>query len=164
MTSPDHRFGFTPKGKLSRLTPTQLNLLIGEVVGLMMLSPVHRMLQVRDVADIMLPALNLGQYRMYRAADKRPVGLVTWARFSPAVEQAYLGGRGMLSEAERTSGDITYVTDFIAPFGHARAIVKELRTQVFPNQLVKALRFVEQGKARPGVWEFRGVNYGKPTH
>ena len=155
---------FRPDGVLGKRTPAQLNLLIGEVVGLMMLSPVHRVYQVRDVADIMLPALNLGQYRMYRAADRRPVGLVTWARLSAAVEAAYLDGRGMLSEAERTSGDRLYLTDFIAPYGHTRAMVKDLRTQAFPNEHAKALRFTQQGKSRPHLWQFYGVNYQKPLH
>ena len=45
---------FRPDGVLGKRTPAQLNQLIGEVVGLMMLSPVHRVYQVRDVADIIV--------------------------------------------------------------------------------------------------------------
>lgn len=155
---------FRPDGVLGKLTPPQLATLIGEATGLMMASRVHRALQVRDIADIMLPALNLNQFRIYRTADKRPIALVTWAYFSAEAEKAYLGGRALLSEAERTSGDILYLTDFIAPYGHARRVIRDLRTNVFPNAEAKALRFVEYGKTRPQLWHLCGVNYKKPIY
>lgn len=157
-------FDFSVAGALNKLKPAQLSTLIGEVTSLMMLSPVHRVLQVRDIADIMLPALNLAQYRIYHTPDRKPIALVTWAYFSPEVEAAYLGGKGMLSEAERKSGAILYLTDFIAPYGHAKQVVRDLRSQVFPNEVAKALRFVETGKTRPDIWQLRGANYRKALH
>jgi cytolysin-activating lysine-acyltransferase len=155
---------FQPDGVLGKLAPPQMHLLIGEVASLMMASKVHRHLQVRDIADIMLPALNLNQFRIYRKPDHAPVALVTWAYFSAEVEKAYLGGRALLSEAERTSGDILYITDFIAPYGHAKQVIRDLRTNVFPNAHAKALRFVEHGKTRPTLWHFYGVNYQRPLN
>jgi cytolysin-activating lysine-acyltransferase len=161
MTGPGQQ-GLSSSGNLSKLTPEKLSALIGDVTGLMMASKVHRLLQVRDIADIMLPALNLGQYRIYRNKKKQAIALVTWAQFSPEVEQSYLGGNFLLSEADRTSGDIIYFTDFIAPYGHTRLVVKDLRHNVFPHAMPKALRFLEQGKTRPKVWQLHGVNYRKP--
>lgn len=155
---------FRLDGALGKLTPAKLNMLIGEVTSLMMASKVHRELHVRDIADIMLPALNLKQYRIYRAPNGQPLALVTWAMFSQQVEQAYLGGRALLSEAERTSGKHIYVTDFIAPYGHVKKVYADLRMNVFPNDAVKALRFVEYGKPRPKLWQFYGVNYKKPLN
>ena len=152
MTDTTPTLEFHPDGVLGKLTPPQLATLIGEVTGLMMASKVHRHLQVRDIADIMLPALNLNQFRIYRTPDRRPIALVTWAYFSAEVEKVYIGGRALLSEAERTSGGMLYLTDFIAPYGHARKVVRDLRTNVFPNAEAKALRFVEYGKMRPQLW------------
>lgn len=151
-------------GKLVSLTPAQLTMLIGEVTSLMMASKVHRAMQIRDIADIILPALNLNQYRLYRTREGQAVALVTWAYFSPEVEAAYVGGRALLSEAERVSGNLLYITDFIAPFGHAKRVIHDLRTHQFPNAQARALRFVEHGKARPGLWQLYGVNYQKPVH
>ena len=86
---------FRPDGVLGKLAPPQLATLIGEVVGLMMASKVHRALQVRDIADIMLPALILNQFRIYRKSNRQPVagdvgvffarggeGVSRWARFT----------------------------------------------------------------------------------
>ncbi len=146
---------FRPDGVLGKLAPPQLATLIGEVVGLMMASKVHRALQVRDIADIMLPALILNQFCIYRKSNRQPVAPVTWAYFSPEVEKAYLGGRALLSEAERQSGDLLYMTDCIAPYGHVKQVVREMRSNVFPNAHAKALRFVEKGKARPTLWILR---------
>jgi cytolysin-activating lysine-acyltransferase len=164
MTNISPTIQLSTDGVLGKLAPAKLHQLIGEVTGLMMASKVHRQLQVRDIADIMLPALNLNQFRIYRSASKQPIALVTWAYFSPAVEQAYLGGRALLSEAERTSGDILYITDCIAPYGHVKQVIRDMQTNVFPNAHAKALRFVEHGKVRPKLWHFYGVNYQKPLN
>src|SRR5688572_27244467 len=115
-------------GLLASAPPHQLHQLIGEITLLMMLSQVHRKMQIRDIADIVLPFINLDQFRIYRNGVKRPVGFITWAYFSEEVEKEYLNGKAVLSEKELNSGKIIYMTDFIAPYGHAKRIIKELRT------------------------------------
>lgn len=147
------------KGVLSKLSQAQLNTLIGEITSLMMLSKVHRVMQVRDIPDIILPAINLNQFRIYRNSKKQAIGLVTWAYFSGEVEKEYLKGKGLLSEKELKSGDIIFVTDFIAPYGHTKKIIKDLQENIFPDDEVKALRFTEQGKHRKQLWKFYGANY-----
>jgi cytolysin-activating lysine-acyltransferase len=148
------------KGKLAKMSPQKLHLLIGEITSLMLVSKAHRQYQVRDIADIILPAINLGQYRIYRNQKREPIALVTWAFLSPEVEKEYIGGKMVLSEKERTSGDILYSTDFIAPYGHMKQVTHDLRTNLFPNSAGKSLRFVE-GKAKPKAMRFYGVNYRK---
>ncbi|MEI9903617.1 MAG: toxin-activating lysine-acyltransferase [Asticcacaulis sp.] len=59
---------------------------------------------------------------------------------SAEVEAAYLGGQAVLSESELTSGDRLYFMDFIAPYGHARKVIRELRTSVFPDERGGAIR------------------------
>lgn len=148
------------EGGLKKLTPQKLHLLIGEVTSLMLVSKVHRQYQVRDIADIIMPALNLGQYRIYRNQKREPIALVTWAFLSPQTEKEYLAGKMVLSEQDRTSGELLYFPDFIAPYGHTKQVVKDLQKNVFPNVVGKSLRFVE-GKAAPKVMRFCGVNYRK---
>lgn len=149
-----------PKGGWLRVAPPQkLHQLIGEVTSLMMLSKVHRKMQIRDISDIVLPFVNIDQFRIYHNGQGQPVGFITWAYFSEEVEQEYLNGKAVLSEKELKSGDIIYMTDFIAPYGHTRRIIKELRTNIFPHAEVKALRFTEQGKTRNRLWKFHGINY-----
>lgn len=146
-------------GILSRMPQAKLNQLLGEITSLLLLSKVHRHHQVRDIADIILPAINLNQFRIYRNSKKEPIALVTWAYFSEAVEKEYLKGKSVLSEKELKSGDIIYMTDFIAPYGHTKKVIDDLKKNVFPKDEVKALRFVEQGKSRSKIWKFHGVDY-----
>ncbi|MBN8542833.1 MAG: toxin-activating lysine-acyltransferase [Alphaproteobacteria bacterium] len=152
-----------PKGQLAKMTPQKLHLLIGEITSLMLVSKVHRQYQVRDIADIILPAINLGQYRIYRNKKREPIALVTWAMLSAEVEKQYIGGKMVLSEKERTSGDSLYFTDFIAPYGHMKQVKQDIETNLFPNSAGKSLRFVE-GKKEPKLLKFHGVNYRKPMN
>lgn len=148
-------------GVLSKISGNKLNLLIGEITSLLMLSPVHRKFQVRDIADIILPAVDLGQYRIYRNTKKQPIAFVTWGYFDEKTEAEYLNGKTVLSKNELKSGNILYMLDFIAPYGHAKKVVNDLRNNVFPNSEAKSLHFLEQGKHRKKIKKFHGVNFRK---
>lgn len=136
------------EGVLSKLSPQQLNLLVGEVTSLMMMSKVHRKMQIRDIADIILPPIDLDQFRIYRNENKEPIGFVTWGWFSDEVEKKYLSGDVVLTKEEWKSGDNLFFTDFIAPFGHTKQIFKDLTHNIFPNETAKTLRFDDHGKPR----------------
>ena len=148
---------------ISKLSPSKLHNLLGEITSLLLLSKVHRKYQVRDIADVILPTINLNQFRIYRDKNKQPIGLVTWGYFNEATEREYLSGKSVLSEKELTSGDILYFLDFIAPYGHAKKIIKDLRENVFPTSEAKSLHFLEQGIRRNKVKKFHGINFKKPT-
>lgn len=147
-------------GLLRKISGEKFNLLLGEITSLMMVSKIHRQMQIRDIADIILPAINLQQYRIYRDEKGKPVGFVTWANFSQDIESLYLKGKVVLSQAELNSGEIIYITDFIAPYGHTKRIVSDLRKNIFPDKKVKALRFTEPGKHKSNIW----IMSGKNTH
>lgn len=148
-------------GTLRALTPGQLHLLIGEITALLMASPLHRGYQVRDIADIILPAINLNQFRIYRDSKKQPIAFITWGKLSTAVEQRYLGGDAVLSEQDLASGEHLYFMDFIAPYGHAKRVVRDLRTNVFPNDCAMSVRIDETGKKPRKILKFHGINYNK---
>lgn len=152
------------EGALRQLTPQKLNLLLGEITSLLLLSKVHRHYQVRDIADVILPAVNLNQFQLYRDARKRPIGLVTWGRLSSEVMQRYISGNTVLSEDDLVSGDQLFFLDFIAPYGHIKQIVQHIKTNVFPNESAKALRFTEGKKSPARILKFYGVNYKKQVH
>ncbi len=152
------------RGALRQMTPPQLNRLIGEIAGLMMLSKVHRHYQVRDIADIILPAVNLNQFQIYRDTKKRPIGLVTWSRLSEEVMQRYMAGGTVLSEQDLTSGDQLFFLDFIAPYGHMKQISQHLKTNVFPNESAKALRIIDGKPPQKKLLTLYGMNYNKPLN
>lgn len=147
------------KGMLAQIPPAKLHHLLGEITSLMMLSPIHRKFQLRDIADIILPYINLNQFRIYHNQDKEPIAFVTWAFLSEQIEEEYLSGKAVLSEQELKSGEILYFMEFIAPLGHAKQVIHDLRTNLFPTSIAKSLRFTEQGKHRNKVRRFYGKNF-----
>lgn len=89
----------------------------------------------------LLPPLALNQYQLYQEENgDRPTGLVTWAWFSPEVEQEYVRNSKALQPADWNSGERGWIIDFIAPFGHAKEIVSDLRNDVFPDKVGRFLR------------------------
>jgi cytolysin-activating lysine-acyltransferase len=148
-------------GVLKKLPAQKLHVLVGEITTLLMASKVHRQYQIRDIADVIFPAINLGQYKIFRNASRQPIGLVTWGRFSPEVEKKYLKGNPVLSEKELTSGDRLYFLDFVAPYGHAKQVTSHLRKHVFPNDLGTSVRFTGNVKSPMKILKFYGVNYKK---
>lgn len=87
-----------PEGNLKKLTQQKMHILLGEITALLMASNLHRKYQIRDIADVVFPAINLGQYKIFRNTSRQPIALVTWGRFSPEVEKKYLKGNPVLSE------------------------------------------------------------------
>lgn len=153
-----------PEGVLKKLSQQKLHLLVGEITSLLMASKVHRKYQIRDIADVVFPAINLGQYKIYRNASRQPIALVTWGKFSSEVEKKYLKGNPVLTEQELNSGDRLYFLDFIAPYGQAKQVTSHLKKHVFPNDCATSVRFTENVKSPMKVLKFRGVNYKKPLN
>lgn len=89
----------------------------------------------------LLPPLQHNQYALYhRESDQKPIGLVTWAWLSEDVEKAYVKNPNNLSPYDWQSGDRGWVIDFIAPFGDAKTIIRDLRNDTFANDIGRFLR------------------------
>ena len=65
-----------------------------------------------------------------------PIGFVSWAFFSESIAQKYKQGNYHLTYDDWTSGDQLWFIDFIAPYGNIRSIVKDLKTNVFPDKSI----------------------------
>lgn len=92
---------------------------LGEMTWLLSQSPLHRSFVIADLEWLIMPALLLEQFYLFRDGD-RPVGLMTWARCDAnAVEKL---GRGMIEPENRLtleewqSGDAIWLVDMLAPF------------------------------------------------
>lgn len=120
--------------------------LMGEILYLMSASSVHKYFRVVDITNNILPAIELNQYRIYRNSS-RPVGFVSWAYFSDELEKKYTNYPTILKLEEWKSGNNLFLIDFIAPFGHAKKIIRDLKDNIFPDRTsAKGLRFKEPGK------------------
>ncbi len=112
---------------LEAIAPAQRSRLIGDIATLMMQSSTHANYKIQHLSKIVLPPVQLNQFRIYHDAKKRPVGFVSWAMLSKEAEDKLLNKPAPLTLAEWASGDIIYIMEFIAPYGHAEKIIKDLQ-------------------------------------
>lgn len=98
----------------------------------MISSPLHRKYQISDIAERFIPSLIHNQFRFYEI-EGTPIGFVNWAWLSDEVEQKFITGKYILNVDEWLGGNNLWFPEFIAPFGHARFIVKDLRNNILPK-------------------------------
>jgi cytolysin-activating lysine-acyltransferase len=140
---------------LGALEPAARSRLIGVIVTLMSLSPAHADYRIQHLAAVVLPPVQLNQFRIYHDKAKKPVGFVSWAMLSPEAESKFLNQAAPLTLEEWASGDRMYFMEFIAPYGHSRRIAADLRNRL-PNQTAYAVRFDLSGKRGKRIYTFYG--------
>lgn len=149
---------FDPKnGIYTRLPPEQRITLLGEITSLLLASELHREYQINDIGAVFLPPIHLNQFRIYRTPDGQPIGLVTWARLTKKVELDYVTNGYNLRPKDWNAGDQLWAIDFIAPFRHGKQILNDLRTNVFPDDVGKAIRIDENGNPK-NLMKLHGIN------
>ena len=130
-------------------------LLLGEATYLFLNSPLHLRYALHQLPTFILTPLRLGQFRIYRSA-KGPVGFVAWAYLSEQAADAYIHGRRELTPEDWTSGRELWFIEFVAPFGHARKMVRDLTHTVFPREIARSLHRHEDGRP-PKVVQWYGI-------
>ena len=104
----------------------------------------------------LLPAILTRQMRMYRKNGK-PHAFVTWARLSQEVEEAFVLNTSSLQPKDWQSGERIWFIDWIAPFGGTREMTRDLKENVFPNDVGRFLR-MKEGSDTLNVFYVHGVN------
>jgi cytolysin-activating lysine-acyltransferase len=77
------------------------------------------------------PSLPLGQFRYYTDGDGVPAAFCSWVWLSAAVLAEVLAACRDLEADEFRCGDLPFFYEFLAPFGHCRAVVRDLRDLPF---------------------------------
>lgn len=141
----------TSAADLPQATPAEVQQrlqLLGSITWLMMQSPLHKSYTLRELESRILPSLMHDQFRYYQI-DGQPVGFLNWAWLSEDIEAQYQTGEYQLLFPEWKGGDRLWYPEFIAPFGHARHIVKDIRKNIFTKGTpAKALRVDAEGNLR----------------
>jgi cytolysin-activating lysine-acyltransferase len=87
------------------------------------------------------PSLPLQQFRYYTDDDGVPVAFCNWAWLSATVLEEVLATGRDLEPHEFRCGDLPFFYEFLAPFGHCRAVVRDLRTlSFFKDRAIPAIR------------------------
>jgi len=97
--------------------------MLGEMTWLLSQSPLHRALAIGDLEWLVMPALLVEQFYVFRDGDK-PVGLALWAKCGPAavkkLDKGMIEPENRLSLEEWSNGDQIWLVDLIAPFADAQ--------------------------------------------
>ena len=117
----------SPPKILTQMTAPQRSRLIGDIVTLMTRSDAHKMYKIHHFPELVLPPVELDQYRIYHDEHDNPVGFVSWAKLSESAEDTLLNKAEPLTFEDWASGEIIYLMEFIAPFGHTKHIVNDIR-------------------------------------
>lgn len=121
---------------------------LGMMMWLMKHADYHGQWPLWTVDNDIVPALIHGQCKLYFDDEQNPVGFVTWALLNEAAKQQVLANTEPLSIDQWHSGDQLLLNDFVAPWGHARAIMKDIGTHVFPEHQGFSLRRNADGSIR----------------
>lgn len=103
--------------------------MLGEIVWIMTQSPGHKHFSLGDLEWMVMPALLLEQYRIFRNGDQ-PLGVALWAYLSPEAEEKLKSGAGRLRPDEwavgmkldaedgvsHGTGGALWLVDLICPF------------------------------------------------
>lgn len=126
--------------------------MMGEVLYLLTHSPFHRGYNVLDIVNYFMTPTSLGQFRIYRSKD-RPVGFVVWGYFSQQVSEWYATGNYEIDHSAWKSGKELWFVEFVAPFGHARQMIEDMRQDSFADAHA---RFLRRSRGRPRVVDIYG--------
>jgi len=103
--------------------------MLGEIVWIMTQSPGHKHFSLGDLEWMVMPALLLEQYRIFRNGTQ-PLGVALWAYLSPEAEEKLKSGTGRLRPDEwavgmkldpedgvtHGAGGALWLVDLICPF------------------------------------------------
>lgn len=129
---------------------------LGSAIWLWMHSEQHRNAPLHTLPVLLLPAIKRRQFILVAEAGQ-PVFFLSWANLSAEAEQRYLRNSPLLMpEQDWDSGGRMWILDWIAPFGHTRAMSRLLERHLFANRLARALyhRGEEKGLR---IKTFRGI-------
>jgi cytolysin-activating lysine-acyltransferase len=102
--------------------PVTVSHLLGEMTWVLTQSPLHRGFQLGDLEWLVMPALILRQFYIFREGD-RPVGFALWAKCNSVAEAKLERGmvepENRLTPEEWNSGTAIWLVDLIAPFADA---------------------------------------------
>lgn len=99
---------------------------VGAVAQLMARSPRHWFFTCADLERIVRPPWRLGQ-AVLMMQDQIPVGWGAYGLLSDEALEGLTSRQRKLEAADWDSGEHLWLSDIIAPYGHAKAIASRLR-------------------------------------
>jgi hemolysin-activating ACP:hemolysin acyltransferase len=117
-------------------------------------SPLHRKFRPARYFPVhVIPALKLGQARVYLDLDGQAVAFITWAWLSDAVKAEFLSSGRAPTQEDWTSGNRAFVHDWVALPRGTQVVVRDLKYGLFRDHVVTGIRRRADGSVRKiGRW------------
>ncbi|WP_342356076.1 toxin-activating lysine-acyltransferase [Bartonella queenslandensis] len=111
--------------------------------------PLHLRWRIWDIERNLGPALQTGQYKLYKNERGEFCAFTTWAFLDEKNHQSMFEKGEFLSNANWKGGKYMWFIDYVAPYGHASRIVRDMQRNIFPDQhYCYAVRRNEDGGIR----------------
>lgn len=111
----------------------------GSAVWLWMHSEAHRAAPLHALNALLLPAIRHRRF-VLACENGRPVAYCSWADLSEEAERRYLASPAVcMRDEDWTSGERTWVLDWVAPFGHTAALSHALTRHLMAHRIGRAL-------------------------
>jgi hemolysin-activating ACP:hemolysin acyltransferase len=126
----------------------------GMALALFASSPLHRKFRPARYFPVhVMPALKLGQARVYLDLDGQATAFITWAWLSDAVEAEFLSSGRAPTQEDWTSGNRAFVHDWVALPRGTHVVVRDLKYGLFRDHVVTGIRRRSDGSVRKiGRW------------
>lgn len=105
---------------------------LGGLVWLCQHSELHSSYPVGMLLNRVAGSLEINQFRYYEDGSGVPIGFCNWALLSDADLSEALAGNMEFQPKHWRSGTNLFFPEFLAPFGHCRMIVRDIRKNIVP--------------------------------
>ncbi|XKM14518.1 toxin-activating lysine-acyltransferase [Orbaceae bacterium ac157xtp] len=111
----------------------------GSAIWLWIHSQNHRETPLYALPKILLPAISRNQFILIYE-NRKPIFFMSWANMNEISEKKYISKEfTKIKDEDWNSGERTWIIDWIAPFGHTKAVAKYLKQQLLSNFICRSL-------------------------
>ena len=117
--------------RAAKLDRAMMQKMMGGILLLSQYSPLHQRYLISEWQQRIMPSFELNQFCYYEDEHGRPIAFCNSAFVSEQIRDELLSGVREISPSDWRSGQQIYIPEMIAPFGHGREVVNDLRRRVF---------------------------------
>ncbi len=117
---------------------------LGAVTSILLASPMHRHVFLAEMEWLVVPAVSLGQCRVFHHQSV-PVAFATWAYLNDEATARFKQGAGRLKPHEWHCGEELWLVELCAPYGAVTEHIQDLLQTTFDGKTVRTMRPTADG-------------------
>ncbi len=128
--------------------PSDMFMVAGEISWLIAKSMHHQFLFISELEWLIFPPIISNQYYIFRDKQGYIFGVALWANVNEEVDERLSKHAPKLKPNEWNCGNITWLIDFISPFGQQEKMINYLRTHILKDKKIKVQKHMEDGSVQ----------------